>query len=265
MLSYQHAYHAGNLADVHKHAVLALVLAYMGKKPKPISYMETHAGRGLYDLRSKEALKTGEAETGVAAMLAHFPSDHPYRRVVERVRAEHGPDSYPGSPLFAADLAADIERSGDRLQLAELHPKEHEALVEAMPRSGVHIYREDGFPWAARLCPPTPRRGLMMIDPSYELAHDYTGIAGFMEGLHGLWPVGVIILWYPILESGEHEDMVSEIMATGYKDTLCHEVLFDKAASHHRLKGSGMIVINAPYTLGDELAELDRIFKKANA
>lgn len=260
MLSYQHAYHAGNLADVHKHAVLALVLAYMAQKSKPISYLETHAGRGLYDLSSKEALKTGEAASGVGAILNQFAPEHPYRRVVERVRAEHGPDAYPGSPLFAADMAQDIDRTGDRLQLAELHPKEHEALVDVMPRSGVHIYKEDGFPWAARLCPPTPRRGLMMIDPSYELAHDYTGIAGFIEGLHGLWPVGVIMLWYPILDSGEHEEMVDAIMATRYKDTLCHEVMFKKAARHHRLKGSGMIVINAPYTLGQQLAELDGIF-----
>lgn len=261
MLSYQHAYHAGNLADVHKHAVLALVLAYMAQKTKPISYLETHAGRGLYDLSSKEALKTGEATSGVGAILNQFAPEHPYRRVVERVRAEHGPDAYPGSPLFAADMAQDIDRTGDRLQLAELHPKEHEALVDVMPRSGVHIYKEDGFPWAARLCPPTPRRGLMMIDPSYELAHDYTGIAGFIDGLHGLWPVGVIMLWYPILDSGEHEEMADAIMAARYKDALFHEVIFKKAAMHHRLKGSGMIVINAPYTLGQQLAELDRIFR----
>lgn len=251
---------------MHKHAVLALVLAYMARKPKPISYLETHAGRGLYDLSSKEALKTGEAASGVTQILHRFAPDHPYRRVVEQVRAQHGPNAYPGSPLFAADLAQDVDRSGDRLQLAELHPQEHEALVEAMSRSGVHIYKEDGFPWAARLCPPTPRRGLMMIDPSYELAHDYTGIAGFIEGLHGLWPVGIIMLWYPILESGEqheiaHARMADDIMAVGYKDSLRHEVLFEKAAGHHRLKGSGMIVINAPYTLGDELAELDKVFK----
>lgn len=263
MLSYQHAYHAGNLADVHKHAVLALVLAYMARKPKPISYLETHAGRGLYDLSSKEALKTGEAASGVSAVLGQFAPDHPYRRVVERVRAEHGPNAYPGSPLFAADMAQDVDRTGDRLQLAELHPQEHEALLEVMPRSGVHIYKEDGFPWAARLCPPTPRRGLMMIDPSYELAHDYTGIAGFIDGLHRLWPVGVVMLWYPVLASADHAQMADAIMAARYKDTLRHEVLFSKAASHHRLKGSGMIVINAPYTLRDELTELDRIFRKA--
>lgn len=262
MLSYQHAYHAGNLADVHKHAILALVLAYMGRKSKPISYLETHAARGLYDLSSDEAKKTGEADGGVTRALAHFPETHPYRRIVERVRAEHGEHSYPGSPLFALDLAQDIDRSGDRLQLAELHPQEHQALVDVMPRSAVHIYKEDGFPWAARICPPTPRRGLIMIDPSYELAHDYTGIASFIAGLHNLWPVGVIMLWYPILESGEHEDMAGEILASGYEKMICHEVMFRKTADHHRLKGSGVIVVNAHYTLGDELAELDQIFQK---
>lgn len=257
MLSYQHAYHAGNRADVHKHALLALVLAYTTRKPKPLSYMETHAGRGLYDLSSREARKTGEAASGIAGLLERFPTDHPYRHVVEAVRAEHGESAYPGSPMIAERmLTSNIERSGDRLQLAELHPQEHEALNEVMPRSGVHIYKEDGFPWAARRCPPTPRRGVMMIDPSYELAHDFTGLPGFLEGLHGLWPVGVIMLWYPMLPSGEHDVMMDEIEEIGFADTLRHEVRFAAAGEGHRLHGSGMFVINPPYTLGDEASNL---------
>lgn len=261
MLSYQHAYHAGNLADVHKHAALALVLGYMTKKNKPITYMETHAGRGLYDLGSREARKTGEAESGVARIFDRFAPEHPYRKVVEEVRAYHGPQSYPGSPLIASTMLHDGLRVGDRLQLAELHPREHEALVEAMPNSGVHIYKEDGFPWAARLCPPTPRRGLLMIDPSYELAHDFTGIPDFLAGLHGLWPVGVMMLWYPILESSAQEEMTDAILQTGYDKLLHHEIIFDKAADHHRLKGSGLIVLNPPFTLGEDLALLETVFR----
>ncbi len=262
MLSYQHAYHAGNRADVHKHALLALVLAYMGKKAKPLTYMETHAGRGLYDLGSREARKTGEAESGVRELLACFPIDHPYRRVVEAVRAEHGESAYPGSPMIAERLlTSNIDRSGDRLQLAELHPQEHAALVEAMPRSGVHIYKEDGFPWAARRCPPTPRRGVVMIDPSFELAHDFTGIPSFLEGLHGLWPVGVIMLWYPILQSADHLAMMDEVEEIGFTNTLRHEVQFAAAGDGHRLQGSGMFVINPPYTLSDDAAQLSAIME----
>ncbi|MBO6674628.1 MAG: 23S rRNA (adenine(2030)-N(6))-methyltransferase RlmJ [Rhizobiales bacterium] len=262
MLSYQHAYHAGNRADVHKHALLSLVLAYMGKKTKPLTYMETHAGRGLYDLGSKEAQKTGEATSGVSELLTRFPADHPYRRVIEAVRAEHGEAAYPGSPMLAERmLTSNVERSGDRLQLAELHPQEHAALVETMPRSGVHIYKEDGFPWAARRCPPTPRRGIIMIDPSYELAHDFTGVPSFLEGLHDLWPVGVIMLWYPILPSGEHSTVMAEIDELGFADTLRHEVNFAAASEGHRLQGSGMFVINPPYTLEGEAAQLSALLE----
>ena len=263
MLSYQHAYHAGSLADVHKHAVLAWVLAYMAQKDKPISYLETHAGRGLYDLSGPEATKTGEAAAGVAKLLDQFAEDHPYRQIVDQVRSEHGANAYPGSPLLAETFLHGLkQRREDRLLLAELHPQEHEALSELMPRSNVHVYKEDGFPWAARICPPTPRRGLMLIDPSYELDHDFTGLPDFIEGLHGLWPVGVIMLWYPILQSGEQAAMADALNESSFPKAIRHEVRFPAAQSGHRLTGSGLFVINAPYTLGDELAKLGKLFKK---
>lgn len=263
MLSYQHAYHAGNLADVHKHALLAVVMEYVTRKPKPITYMETHAGRGLYDLTSKEARKTGEAAAGVEQLLAHFPADHPYAQVVKATRTQHGKTSYPGSPLIAEHWLRNDGEVVDRAQLAELHPQEHAALQETMPRSAVHIYKEDGFPWAARLCPPTPRRGVMMIDPSYELEHDFTGIGSFLPGLHGLWPVGVIMLWYPILESGAHEDMIEELEMAGFEDTLHHQVHFKAAQAGHRLQGSGVFIINPPYILQDEAQKVSAMFKSA--
>ena len=258
MLSYQHAYHAGNRADVHKHAFLACVLAYMQRKDKPLTVMETHAGRGLYDLGAPEAVKTKEAEAGVTALLERFAPDHPYRQVVETVRKAHGPHAYPGSPLIAATM----KRPGDRLHLAELHPQEHAALEKAMPRSNVHIYKEDGFPWAARRCPPTPRRGLMLIDPSYELAHDYTGLPDFLEGLHQLWPVGVIMLWYPILKSGAQEEMAAMLAAATFPGQMQHEVRFDAKATRHGLIGSGLFMINAPYTSDAMAAEVAAIVEQ---
>ena len=258
MLSYQHAYHAGNAADVHKHALLACVLAYLTAKDKPLSYIETHAGRGLYDLAGSEAAKTGEARAGVDRLLHRFAVEHPYRRAVEAVREAHGANAYPGSPL----LALQFRRPGDRFQLAELHPQEHDALRALMPTSGVHVYKRDGFPWAARLCPPTPRRGLMLIDPSYELDHDMPGLPAFLEGLHRLWPVGVVLVWYPILANGSQKPMVAALEAAGYSRFLRHEVRFAVAAGHHRLVGSGMAVINAPYTLADEAARIADLFSQ---
>ncbi|MBV6657243.1 MAG: 23S rRNA (adenine(2030)-N(6))-methyltransferase RlmJ [Devosiaceae bacterium] len=256
MLSYQHAYHAGNAADVHKHAVLSLILGYLTQKAKPMSYLETHAGRGLYDLGSAESSKTGEAKLGVDALLARFAAEHPYRLAVEAVRAAHGANAYPGSPL----IARHFKRPGDRLQLAELHPQEHEALCAVIPGSEVHVYKEDGFPWAARMSPPTPRRGLMLIDPSYELDHDVTGIPSFLEGLHRLWPVGVIMIWYPILAGDAHLEMADEIEAFGYPRFVRHEVRFGKTAKHHRLLGSGVAVINAPWTLEADAEAIDAVF-----
>jgi 23S rRNA (adenine2030-N6)-methyltransferase len=154
MLSYQHAFHAGNLADVHKHAVLAWVLAYLTEKDKPLSYIETHAGRGLYDLGSEAARKTGEAAAGVAVAEGWFPPDHPYRQRLAEARAMAGPTAYPGSPMIAA-LGL---RETDTIHLCELHPQEARALREVAAPWQAHVYEREGFAQALALCPPTPRR-----------------------------------------------------------------------------------------------------------
>lgn len=139
MLSYQHAYHAGNLADVHKHALLSWALDYLTRKPKPLTYIETHAGRGLYQLDGAEARKTGEAAKGIGQVAEWFAADHPYTRTLAQVRADHGPQAYPGSPLIASHLL----RAEDTLHLAELHPREHAALTRAVP--GAHVHKRDGL------------------------------------------------------------------------------------------------------------------------
>ena len=138
MLSYQHIYHAGNLADVHKHAMLASLLAYLARKDKPLSYIETHAGRGLYRLDAPEAMKTGEAAAGIGRAAALFPADHPYRRILAAVRDRYGRAAYPGSPLVAA-LSL---RSGDRMHLAELHPQEFAALGATMRPFAADVRRD---------------------------------------------------------------------------------------------------------------------------
>ena len=116
MLSYQHIYHAGNLADVHKHSLLAWMLAYLTRKDKPLTYLETHSGRALYDLQDDAALKTGEAQQGIAKALSWFAADHPYASVLAKIKAAHGAQAYPGSPLIAAQML----RATDQIHLAEL-------------------------------------------------------------------------------------------------------------------------------------------------
>lgn len=256
MLSYQHIYHAGNLADVQKHALLATALDYLTRKDKPLSYIETHAGRALYDLGSHEALKTGEAAAGIARVEAAFPQDHPYRRRLAEVRARFGSDAYPGSPLLAALSLREI----DSIHLSELHPQEAQALRHAMLPWGAHIHQADGWSVVHGLTPPTPRRGMLLIDPSYEIKSDYAEIPKFIGQIARKWNVGVIALWYPILTDGPHLPMIRALKAD-HPEALHHEVRFPPVREGHRMVGSGMFVVNPPWGLAEEAARITRIFR----
>ena len=251
MLSYQHLYHAGNLADVHKHAALAWVLDYLTQKDKPLTYIETHAGRGVYDLAADEAVKTGEAAAGIALAEPLFPKDHPYRQRLNEARSAYGPRAYPGSPLIAA-LGL---RETDTIHLAELHPQELAHLKAAAKDWGAHVRQQDGFEMALAITPPTPRRGLMLIDPSYEVKADYDAIPRHMAAINAKWNVGMLILWYPLLKGGSHGPMLKALEAA-FPDGLRHEVRFPPAREGHRMEGSGLFIVNPPYGLDRELAAL---------
>ncbi|QUJ77137.1 23S rRNA (adenine(2030)-N(6))-methyltransferase RlmJ [Sulfitobacter albidus] len=257
MLSYQHVYHAGNLADVHKHALLAWMLDYLIKKPKPLSYLETHGGRALYDLEDAAALKTGEAAAGIARVVDWFDAAHPFARALAAVRSAHGQTAYPGSPLIAAHLL----RETDQIHVAELHPAEHAALDFAMSPYPARCHRQDGFEMAYAQCPPTPRRGVMLIDPSYEVKSDYSEIPRHVAKLHRAWNVGVIALWYPVLTSGAQVPMVRAVTAA-HPEALHHEVRFAPARPGHGMVGSGMIVLNPPYGLDHEARRLTQLFTR---
>jgi 23S rRNA (adenine2030-N6)-methyltransferase len=259
MLSYQHIYHAGNAADVHKHAILAWMLGYLTGKEKPLTYIETHAGRGLYRLDAAESRKTGEAALGIGRLEAAFPADHPYRRRLAEVRGWHGAAAYPGSPLLAAlSLRAD-----DRMHLAELHPQEHAALNAVMAPFGARVVKEDGFAMALALAPPVPRRGMVLIDPSYEVKADYEAIPRFVAALRRKWNVGIAALWYPILTDVRHGEMLAALAAAA-PAALRHEVAFP-AREGHRMVGSGMFVVNPPFGLDAEAARLSAIFAPLSA
>jgi 23S rRNA (adenine2030-N6)-methyltransferase len=257
MLSYQHIYHAGNLADVHKHALLAWMLDYLTQKDKPLSYIETHAGRAAYDLTDAEARKTGEAAQGIERVGDWFDNAHPYARVLATTRAHLGPTAYPGSPLLAAHLL----RPEDRMHLAELHPGEHSQLDLAMSPYPAKCHLRDGFEMAHALTPPTPRRGLMLIDPSYEIKTDYADIPRHMVKIARAWNVGILVLWYPILTARTHLPML-DALAAGFPGALRHEVRFPPARPGHGMVGSGIFVINPPYGLADEARRLAAQFAK---
>ncbi|MBW4710259.1 23S rRNA (adenine(2030)-N(6))-methyltransferase RlmJ [Roseobacter sp. YSTF-M11] len=255
MLSYQHSYHAGNLADVHKHSLLAWILGYLLQKDKPLTYIETHAGRALYDLADAASLKTGEAAKGIGHVSDWFGPDHPYARVLRITRDAHGPDSYPGSPLIAATLL----RPNDTIHLAELHPAEHAALDFALSAYGPKCYNMDGFELAHSVVPPTPRRGFILIDPSYEIKSDYNDIPNHIAHLSRAWNVGILCLWYPILTSKSHLPMITRLQDT-YPEALRHEVHFAPARPGHGMVGSGLFVINPPYGLDIEARRMGERF-----
>ena len=256
MLSYQHIFHAGNLADVHKHAVLAWMLTYLTQKDKPLSYIETHAGRGLYDLGSDEAVKTGEARMGIERVETRFAPDHPYRQRLQEVRAQWGEMAYPGSPLIAGLCL----READRLHLADLHPQEFRALKENLSLWEPHLEQKDGFEFALSLTPPLPRRGLMLVDPSYEVKADYDYIPGFLQNSARKWNVGVLVLWYPILTGNPQAGMVRALRAA-FPEGFCHEVSFPPAREGHRMVGSGLFVINPPFGVDAAAIEVARAIK----
>lgn len=258
MLSYQHAFHAGNLADLHKHALLAAVLDYVKRKPKPITYIETHAGRGLYHLDGAQALKTGEAQAGIARAEAEgwLRPDHPLLAALRATRLRHGAQTYPGSPLLAAHFIG----PGDSMHLAELHPTEYEALQQNLP--GAHLYRQDGFQMAQAICPPMPRRGLLLIDPSYEVKADYDRIPGVITRIRRKWNVGVVMLWYPVLTDGRHRAMTDSLQRA-HQDAILSEVSFAPARPGHSMIGSGMFIANPPWGTEDAVAEIRDVFTRA--
>jgi len=254
MLSYQHGFHAGNLADVHKHWALAWMLSYLTKKPKPLSYIETHGGRGLYDLRSEASLKTGEAAAGIEG-LSTAVAGTPYGAAIAACRAAHGDMAYPGSPWIAAHLL----RPEDHLHIAELHPTEHGHLRRTLPAA--RVAQQDGFEMAHSVCPPDPRRGLLLVDPSFEVKADYEAIPKHFDKIAKAWPVGILALWYPVLTDKRHDPMLSAL-GRRFPEALRHEVQFPPVREGHRMVGSGLFVVNPPWGLSDELGKISSVFDR---
>ncbi len=235
MLSYQHAYHAGNPADLHKHLVLAELLTLLTRKARGISYLETHAGRGLYDLSAPESLKTGEAAEGIAALT--LPAC-PLKTAIDAAQRSFGPAAYPGSPLIAQTLL----RAQDRLHLMELHPAEYGALRKALRNEITAVHKRDGYEGVLSLSPPKPRKGLVLIDPSYEIKTEYEQVADFTHKLMAKWPEATMMIWYPILPAGRHEDLINGLKLKFIR----HEVSFD-LKDGEGMTGSGLVLVNAPY------------------
>ncbi|MDD2741535.1 MAG: 23S rRNA (adenine(2030)-N(6))-methyltransferase RlmJ [Rhodocyclaceae bacterium] len=251
MLSYRHAYHAGNHADVLKHLMLIQIAQYMGEKPAPFWIIDTHAGAGRYALESNHASKLGEYRDGIARLWDAKglpPAAADYVDFVRLLNPDGTLRHYPGSPWLARQLL----RDSDRLRLYELHSTDSKLLQECFKGAGrqVAITAGDGFVGLKALLPPPPRRALVLIDPSYETRDDYSHVVKGLQEALKRFPTGTYALWYPMLAKREAQQLPKRLKALGANDWL-HATLEVKhpARDGYGMNGSGMFVINPPWTL----------------
>lgn len=267
-MNYRHAYHAGNFADVLKHMVLVALLDALKQKATPFCYVETHAGRGRYDLRSVEARKTGEADEGFGVLRTATGLPPLLWKWLETVRACNDGDDmryYPGSPWFAAHLM----REGDSAQLCELHPEEAAALRQVFHHDRrVHVHQRDGYEAMKGLLPPKEKRGLVLLDPPFEAQDaEFRLIEKALKATMEKWPTGMYAVWYPIKLRSHVQPFHRWLTRCGAKRVLVAELLLRPDDSPLRLNGSGMVIVNAPWkldeTLRDSLRMLPRLLGTA--
>lgn len=254
MLSYLHAFHAGNFADVQKHTALYLALKLMKAKASPISCFDTHAGSALYDLSSPQALKTGEARGGVQALWPHrnhlqAPDWPGFWSCVEDLNpGATDLRFYPGSPAWMRYLTG----PDDALTGFELHPNENARLVSWADQHGLQVRKEDGLRGLLRSLPPRTPRLLGLIDPSYEIRKDYREVG---ETLVKAWRKcrhGVYLVWYPILPDRPHRELLDIVQSSPVHKVLQSELILRTVPARGML-GSGMLVVNPPWGLQERL------------
>jgi 23S rRNA (adenine2030-N6)-methyltransferase len=245
MLSYQHGFHAGNRADVLKHSVLHALLGHITAAGKPVLYVETHSGRGRYDLNGEQARKGGEADTGILALLKDKPPK-PLRSWVSDVE-KHGLKDYPGSPALALSLLP----PSARLIFFEKHPAEYAALVSAIGNdSRVQVKHSDGYAGALKLSPRGGEQMVCFVDPSYETSRDIDALALWTPRALKRWPQGILILWLPLFrdgreaEFGEYLSSLGECVIAGARWPVDVD---DESA----LEGSAIVAFRAPPSAGD--------------
>ena len=259
MLSYRHGYHAGNHADVLKHLVLLGLLQKLLAKGKPFTYIDSHSGGGIYDLNSAEARLNTEHASGISRVWHSRSQDPLLNLYVGRVRDLNEDGRlrwYPGSPT----LAADCLRADDHMHLLELHPAELEELrynhLHALGTDDrVSIHQRDAFEGLLAITPPEPRRGLALIDPSYEDKQDYQRVLHTMVKLHRRWPVGIIAVWYPLLARQRDRSvwLKSAISRENLPGLLAMELTVHAQDDEFGMHGSGMLIVNAPWQFREEM------------
>jgi 23S rRNA (adenine2030-N6)-methyltransferase len=257
-MNYRHAFHAGNFADVMKHALLVRILAYLQRKETPLRAIDTHAGIGLYDLSADEAERTGEWRDGVARLETAFAPEieallAPYRQVLAEVRARHGDRIYPGSPGIIREML----RRQDRGVFVELHPADHAVLSGRFNAvANIKVMHLDGWTALNALIPPKEKRGLVLIDPPYEKPNELERLGSELMDALRKWPTGIYVGWYPIKALAPVDAVAAALGAASHRPGLRLELLIDDPRDPARLNGSGLFVLNPPWTLREEAERL---------
>ena len=255
MLSYQHAFHAGNRADLVKHALLHHVLAGLARARQDWLYIETHSGRGIYDLTSPEAKRTGEHLEGVSQLLSVEttpPALAPFTALIRAFRGRHGDGAYPGSPAIAADLLG----ARDRIVLYELHPRENAALQTAMSGDDrVRIEKSDGYLGALRLAPRRDERLCLLLDPSYETENDILNVGNWVPRALSKWPEAVIMVWLPLFADARETELLEHLAS--FEPAAIAGTRWPMRPQYKKaLSGSAMALFNVSEAEADQAGEI---------
>jgi 23S rRNA (adenine2030-N6)-methyltransferase len=259
-MNYRHAFHAGNFADVLKHIVLIMLVEHLKKKPAPFFYLDTHAGRGVYDLSEAQAQRSGEYKGGIGRLLdrpnATLPAE--IAGYVNLVRESAGKDhsaitAYPGSPVIVARL----RRPGDRLVLMEMLPKEGAALRTTLGRARLtSVLESDGYAALKAQLPPRENRGLVLIDPPYESDLEFDRVLAGLEVGHERWPTGTYYVWYPLTDRAGPLRFRQNLQRSGIRKVLDVTLNVLPADAQVGMAGAGLVIVNPPWLLEERLKEL---------
>ncbi len=253
MLSYRHAFHAGNFADVLKHAVLTNVLEYMTRKDKGYTYIDSHSGAGMYQLTEEYAQKTGEYKQGIAKLINNDDIPEALEEYIALIQSFNQTEElklYPGSPAVAKEFS----RRQDSAHLFELHSTDINYLTEFCQRwSKSHVKQSDGYQGILSLLPPPSRRGVVLIDPPYELKEDYTKAVKTIISAYKKFATGTYILWYPVVKRELIDKMREQFIVSDVKNVLQVEFCMQKDTDAYGMTGTGLYIVNPPWQLTQQL------------
>ncbi|MBX3568184.1 MAG: 23S rRNA (adenine(2030)-N(6))-methyltransferase RlmJ [Rhizobiaceae bacterium] len=258
-MNYRHAFHAGNFADVVKHAILARLVDYLKRKDKAFRVIDTHAGTGLYDLQADPSQRTGEYEAGISRLFGASLQE-PVRQLLapylDAVAAANPPGAlrhYPGSPAIVRHLM----RKQDRLTAIERHPQDARLLADRFAGDHqVRVIELDGWLALGAHLPPKEKRGLVLVDPPFEEADEFGRLAEGLARAVRRWPGGIYALWYPIKDRAALADFRDSVIALGLPKVLDIRFHIRQPSRVARLDGTGMVVVNPPFTLEADLGAI---------